>query len=212
MKRGSLCRWHRLRGRLNVGATDRTARNNGCSRTLPAYSPRTPPTAAATSALGDASAPRGCGHSPDPAVRQTSPAAETALPPAPRRSAPPGAASSDHVLSKNTNELKTGAPGRFDRHRPVASPRSGACRRRCRRFGFSVRAGKTPSSKGCHAPGWRPGSRPRAAPGPERASRLRHGSPDLDSGPLGWPLFRRCTARSVPVLLLGANVALENRD
>ena len=29
---------------------------------------------------------------------------------------------------------------------------------------------------------------------------------------LGWPLFRRCTARSVPVLLLGANVALENRD
>ena len=46
------------------------------------------------------------------------------------------------VLSKNTNELKTGAPGRFDRHRSVASPRSGACRRRCRRFGFSVRAGK----------------------------------------------------------------------
>ena len=26
------------------------------------------------------------------------------------------------VLSKNTNELKTGAPGSFDRHRPVASP------------------------------------------------------------------------------------------
>ena len=46
------------------------------------------------------------------------------------------------VLSKNTNELKTGAPGRFDRHRPMASPRSGACRRRCRRFGFPVRAGK----------------------------------------------------------------------
>ena len=80
-------------------STDRTARNNGCSRTLPAYSPRTPPTAAATSALGDASAPRGCGHSPDPAVRQTSPAAETALPPAPRRSAPQGAASSDHPSS-----------------------------------------------------------------------------------------------------------------
>ena len=40
------------------------------------------------------------------------------------------------VLSKNTNELKTGAPGRFDRHRPMASPRSGACRRRCRRFEF----------------------------------------------------------------------------
>ena len=42
------------------------------------------------------------------------------------------------VVSKNTNELKTGAPGRFDRHRPVASPRSGACRRRCRRFEFPV--------------------------------------------------------------------------
>ena len=34
----------------------------------------------------------------------------------------------------------------------------------------------------------------RAAPGPERASRLRHSSPGLDSGPLGPPLFRRCTA------------------
>ena len=72
--------------------------------------------------------------------------------------------------------------------------------------------GKHRSATRCHAPGWRPGSRPRAAPGPERASRLRHGSPGLNSGPLGWPLFRRCTARSVPVLLLGANVALENRD
>ena len=72
--------------------------------------------------------------------------------------------------------------------------------------------GKQRPARGCHAPGWRPGSRPWAAPGPERASRLRHGSPGLDSGPLGWPLFRRCTAQSVPVLLLGANVALENRD
>ena len=36
----------------------------------------------------------------------------------------------------------------------------------------------------------------RAAPGPERASRLRCGSPGLDSGPLGRPLFRRCTALS----------------
>ena len=52
------------------------------------------------------------------------------------------------VLSKNTNELKTGAPRRFDRHRPMASPRSGACRKRCRRFGFPVRAGKTASSNG----------------------------------------------------------------
>ena len=100
------------------------------------------------------------------------------------------------VVSKNTNELKTGAPGRFDRHRPVASPRSGACRRRCRRFGFPVRAGKTPSSNGMPRSRAETWIQARAAPGPERASRLRHGSPGLDSGPLGWPLFRRCTALS----------------
>ena len=47
-------------------------------------------------------------------------------------------------------------------------------------------------------PGERPGSSPgerwtskeaRGAPGPERASPLRRGSPGLDSGSLGWPLF-----------------------
>ena len=102
----------------------------------------------------------------------------------------------DPVLSKNTNELKTGAPGRFDRHRPVASPRSGACRRRCRRLGFSARAGKTPSSNGIPRSRAETWIQARAAPGPERASPLRHGSPGLDSGPLGWPLFRRCTALS----------------
>ena len=100
------------------------------------------------------------------------------------------------VLSNNTNELKTGAPGRFDRHRPVASPRSGACRRRCRRFGFPVRAGKTPSSNGMPRTRAETWIQARAAPGPERASRLRRGSPALDSGPLGQPLFRRCTALS----------------
>ena len=63
------------------------------------------------------------------------------------------------VLSKNTNELKTGAPGRFDRHRLVASSSSGACRRRCQRLGFPVRAGKHRSATRCHAPGRRPGSR-----------------------------------------------------
>ena len=63
--------------------------------------------------------------------------------------------------------------------------------------------GKHRSATRCHAPGRRPGSRPRAAPGPERASRLRRGSPGLDSGPLVRPLFRRCTALSAtrsPVL------------
>ena len=86
------------------------------------------------------------------------------------------------VLSKNTNELKTGAPGRFDRHRPVASPRSGACRRRCRRFGFPVRAGKTPSSNGMPRSRAKTWVHARATSGPERASRLRRGSPGLDSG------------------------------
>ena len=42
-----------------------------------------------------------------------------------------------------------------------------------------------------------------AAPGPERASPIRRGSPGLDSGPLGWPLFRCRTApgqRPAPTL------------
>ena len=106
-------------------------------------------------------------------------------------------------MSKNTNELKTGAPGRFDRHRPVVSPRSGACRRRCRRFGFPVRAGKTPSSNGMPCSRAETWIQARVAPGPERASRLRRGSPGLDSGPLGRPLFRRCTALSATILLFG---------
>ena len=117
------------------------------------------------------------------------------------------------VLSKNTNELKTGAPGRFDRHRPMASPRSGACRRRCRRFGFPARAGKTPSSNGM--PRSRAETWIQAAPGPERASRLRRGSPGLDSGPLGRPLFRRCTALSAtrsPPLAQTWHSKIEIRD
>ena len=119
------------------------------------------------------------------------------------------------VLSKNTNELKTGAPGRFDRHRPMASPRSGACRRRCRRFGFPVRAGKTPSSNGMPRSRAETWIQARAAPGPERASRLCRGSPGLDSGPLGRPLFRRCTALSAtrfPPLAQTWHSKIEIRD
>ena len=55
--------------------------------------------------------------------------------------------------------------------------------------------GKHRPATGCYAPGRRPG--------PERASRLRCGSPGLDSGPLEWPLFRRCTAQSAPVSYFG---------
>ena len=76
----------------------------------------------------------------------------------------------------------------------MASPRSGACRRRCRRFGFPVRAGKTRSSNGMPRSRAETWIQARAAHGPERASRLRRGSPGLDSGPLVRPLFRRCTA------------------
>ena len=121
----------------------------------------------------------------------------------------------DAVLSKNTNELKTGAPGRFDRHRPMASPRSGACRRRCRRFEFPVRTGKTPSSNGMPRSRAETWTQARAAPGPERASRLRHSSPGLDSGPLGRPLFRRCTALSAthsPPLAQTWHSKIEIRD
>ena len=42
----------------------------------------------------------------------------------------------------------------------------------------------------------------RAAPGPERASPLYLGSPGLDSGPLGWPLFRYRTALSAALHLI----------
>ena len=70
-----------------------------------------------------------------------------------------------------------------NRHRPMASPRSGACRRRCRRFGFPVRAGKTRSSNGMPRSRAETWIQARAAHGPERASRLRRGSPGLDSGP-----------------------------
>ena len=38
------------------------------------------------------------------------------------------------------------------------------------------------------------------------------GSLGLDSGLLGWHLFRCRTARSTPAPLFGANLALENRD
>ena len=86
------------------------------------------------------------------------------------------------VLSKNTNELKTGAPGRFDRHRLVASPSSGACRRRCRRFGVPVHAGKTPFSNEVPRSRAETWIQARAAPGPERASPIRRSSPGLDSG------------------------------
>ena len=75
---------------------------------------------------------------------------------------------------KRTQDWRAGC---FDRHRPVASHRSGACRRRCRRFGFSARAGKTPSSNGMPRSRAETWIQARAAPGPERASRLRRGSP-----------------------------------
>ena len=66
-------------------------------------------------------------------------------------------------------------------------------------------------------PGSGPGARWKSSrPGPHLdqnvLGELRCGILGLDSGPLGWPLFRRRTARSAPVLPFSANVALENRD
>ncbi len=90
----------------------------------------------------------------------------------------------------------------FDRRRPVVSPRSGACRRRCRRSGFPVRAGKTPSSNGMPRSRRRPGSRPEPYLDQNVLGQLRCGSPNLNFGPLGWPLFGRRTAPSAPVSYL----------
>ena len=41
---------------------------------------------------------------------------------------------------------------------------------------------------------------------------LRRSSLGIDSGLLGWHLFRCRTARSTPAPLFGSNLALENRD
>ena len=79
---------------------------------------------------------------------------------------------------------------------PWRAPDLGRVGGGCRRFGFPVRAGKTPSSNGMPRSRAETWIQARAAPGPERASRLRRGSPGLDSGLLGRPLFRRCTALS----------------
>ena len=56
--------------------------------------------------------------------------------------------------------------------------------------------GKHRPATGCHAPGRRPGSRPWPHLDQNVLGQLRRGSPGLDSGPLGRPLFRRCTALS----------------
>ena len=83
---------------------------------------------------------------------------------------------------KTQTNSRSARRGRFDRHQAVASPRSGG-RRRCRRFEFPVRAGKTPSSNGMPRSRAETWVQARAAPGPERASSLRRGSPGLDSRP-----------------------------
>ena len=76
------------------------------------------------------------------------------------------------VLFKSTNELKTGAPGRFDHHRPMASPRFGARRRRfVGDSGSPYAQGKHRPATRCHAPGRRPGSRP----GPHLDQNVRAG-------------------------------------
>ena len=91
------------------------------------------------------------------------------------------------VLSKNTNELKTGAPGRFDRHRPVASPRSGRVGGDVGDSGSPYAQGKHHPATGCHVPGRRPGSRP---------------GPHLDQN------VQPATPRVAPVSILGLSGGL----
>ena len=56
--------------------------------------------------------------------------------------------------------------------------------------------GKHRPATGCHAPGRRPGSRPGPHLDQNVLGQLRCGSLGLDSGSLGWPLFRRRAALS----------------
>ncbi len=56
--------------------------------------------------------------------------------------------------------------------------------------------GKHRPATGCHAPGRRPGSRPGPHMDQNVLGQLRCGSLGLDSGSLGWPLFRRRAALS----------------
>ena len=84
------------------------------------------------------------------------------------------------VLASSHQHLMAEAPDLW----PISKGPSfgtGRGRRRCRRFEFSVRAGKTPSSKGMPRSRAETWVQARAAPGPERASPLRGGSPSLDS-------------------------------
>ena len=89
------------------------------------------------------------------------------------------------VLSKNTNELKTGAPGRFDRHRPMASTQIWGVSEAMSAIRVPRTRRETPSSNGMPRSRAETWIQARAVPGPERASRLRRGNPGLDSGPLG---------------------------
>ena len=87
------------------------------------------------------------------------------------------------LLFSNNRELRRDIADlreRMARHHPVASPRSGACRRRCRRFGFSARAGKTPSSNGMLR-----SLGEDLDPGPGQRWTLRRPGPHLDQNVLG---------------------------
>ena len=79
-------------------------------------------------------------------------------------------------------------------------------------FGFPVRARKTPSSNGMPRSQAETWIQARAAPGPERASRLRRGSPGLILDPAGGLFSDAARPCQRPAPPFGANVALENRD
>ena len=116
------------------------------------------------------------------------------------------------VLSKNTNELKTGAPGRFDRHRPVASPDLGRVGGDVSDSGSRTRRENTVQQRDATLPGGDLGSRP----GPHMDQNVLAGYAAValalildPSGGLFSDAARPCQRPAPP---FGANVALENRD
>ena len=118
-------------------------------------------------------------------------------------------------LSKNTNELKTGAPGRFDRHRLRSEPQIWGVSEAMSAIRVPrTRRENTIQQRGCHAPGRRPGSRPGPHLDQNVLARYAADSPGLDSGNSRVASFPTAARPPVsgPLPPFGANVALENRD
>ena len=136
-----------------------------------------------------------------------------------QRPAPPfGAAVGFAIAScpKTTNELKTGAPGPFRSSSTCGEPQIWGVSETMSAIRVPrTRRENTVQQRDATLPGGDLDPGPGPPHGPERASWLRRGSPGLDSGPLGRPLFRRCTALSAtrsPPLAQTWHSKIEIRD